>query len=118
MLTREQILEAEDRKVVEVDVPEWGGSVGIIVMSGKDRDSYESELLNRRDKNGEISEVKGLRSSLLSKGLVDEEGKALFDSKTITKLEDKNAAVLDRLFRKAMEVNAIDDGSMEEAEKN
>lgn len=118
MLTREQILEAEDRKVVEVNIPEWGGSVGVIVMSGKDRDSYESELLNRRDKNGEINEVKGLRSSLLAKVLVDGEGKPLFDSKTIAKLEDKNAAVLDRLFRKAMEVNAIDDGSVEESEKN
>lgn len=118
MLSRKQILEAEDRNVVEVNVPEWGGSVGITVMSGKDRDSYESELLKRRDKNGDISEVKGLRSSLLSKVLVNEDGEVLFDSKTITKLEDKNAAVLDKLFRKAMEVNAIDDGSMEESEKN
>src|SRR5258707_11983730 len=48
-LSRDAILEAKDREVVEVDCPEWGGSVLVRGMSGKERDMFEMSLQDAGD---------------------------------------------------------------------
>jgi len=43
-LNKEQILRADDLKTEEVDVPEWGGSVRVRVLTGTERDAFESSI--------------------------------------------------------------------------
>ena len=44
ILSRDQILSVNDRKTEVVTVPEWGGDVIVSVMSGEQRDAYESMI--------------------------------------------------------------------------
>ena len=45
MLSRDQILKAKDIKKETVNVPEWGGKVIVMGMTGKRRDEFEQEIV-------------------------------------------------------------------------
>jgi hypothetical protein len=105
------------------DVPEWDGSVMIRVLTGRERDEFESFLLKKQGKGvptGSIADTKGIRSFLVSRVLCDEQGNRLFssDDADVAMLESKNGAVLDRLFKKCLEVNALTERIVEEMAKN
>jgi hypothetical protein len=98
-LTKAQILSADDSKLIEVEVPEWGGEVCLRVMSGTERDKFESEFV------GDNKSVEMVRAKLVSKCLCDEDGKRIFSEEEIPELGDKSAAVLEMLFHKCMKHN-------------
>lgn len=114
MLTREQILNADDLTKQEVAIPEWGGSVFVRSMTAAERDAYESSLL---DKKGNVN-YKDARASLVVVSCCDESGKALFSKTDIKLLSAKNAAAVDRLFSVAQKINGMTVEDMEELTKN
>jgi len=116
-LTKEQIVAAKDIKTEVIDVPEWGGSVIIREMTGKVREEFEMFVQERRGADDSLN-LRGMRTLVLSQTLVDEEGNALFTKDDVAVLGDKNAAVIDRLFTVAMELNKIGDTQMKELRKN
>ena len=106
LLTLDQILEAEDRATRVVPMPEWGGDVRITVMSGADRDAFEASLLP--EKNGKPSaKMQNFRARLISKCLVDEEGKCLVPPAKVEQLGKKSASALSRLFDECRELNGM-----------
>jgi len=114
-LTASEILDAADIKYVDVDVPEWGGTVRIAVMSGTARDAYEQQITSRR---GKTDTVENLRALYLSYCLVDEDDKLLFSPADIARLGSKSGNVLSRLFSEATLLNALGIEGMEEQAKN
>jgi len=116
-LSKEQIIAVKDIKTKVVDVPEWGGSVIIREMSGKVREEFEMFVQERRSADDSLN-LRGMRTLVLSQTLVDEEGNALFTKDDMSMLGEKNAAVIDRLFTVAMELNKIGDTQMKELRKN
>ena len=55
VLSKAQILSAEDLGRELVEVPEWGGAVYVQAMSGLGRDAYESSILEiNEDSKGRI----------------------------------------------------------------
>ena len=114
MLSKEQILKADDSKTIEVDVPEWGGTVMIGTMSGFARDQFEAAILG---KNGGANTV-NIRAKLAASTLIDEQGNLLFTAKDVTALGKKSAAALDRVFEAAQKLNRISDTDVEELAKN
>lgn len=114
MLSKEQILKASDRESIEVEVPEWGGSVRLVVMSGKERDRYESSLVKYVNGKPE-QDLTNLSAKLVSCCLVDEDNQPMF---TVEELSSKSGAVLNRLFEKANELNMTAFNSVKEAAKN
>lgn len=114
MLSKEQILKASDREFEDVEVPEWGGSVRLIVMSGKERDRYEASLIKVVNGKPE-QDLSNLATKLVSCCLVDEENKPMF---TVEELGDKSGAVINRLFEKANALNMTAFNSVKEAAKN
>lgn len=113
----EEILALDDRKIVEVEVPEWGGrKVRLREMSAADRDSYEVENLEAREQKRPAKQV---RARLVALCLVDEDGKRVFsDAADIEKLGAKSAKALDRLFWKARELNILEEDQVKSAVKN
>lgn len=108
ILSREEILSADDRKLEEVEVPEWGGSVMVRTLSGKERDEYESGTI--KIKNGkQEQDFENFRARLVALCIVDEKGVRLFNSKDVTTLGNKSAAALQRVFDKCQALNAISD---------
>lgn len=113
LLTRDEILNANDRKLEEVQVPEWGGSVMVRTLSGKERDEYESGIVSVKDGKA-VQNYENVRARLVALCVVDEKGVRLFNKADIAALGNKSVAALQRVFNKCQELNAISDGDVEE----
>ena len=112
-LSKEQILAADDMGLKEVDVPEWGGSVFLRVMTVGERDSYENDWMINKSKG-----VENFRSKFLQRVLCDEKGELLFTASEIDLLAKKSARVITRIWDAAMKHNALTDDDVEELAKN
>ena len=112
VLSKAAILAASDKKMVDIDVPEWGGTVKCRVMSGTERDRFEAEFV------GGNKSVDMVRAKLVAKCLCDEEGVRLFTEQELPALGEKSAAVLDRLFQSCMKLNRFSKDDVEELAGN
>jgi hypothetical protein len=112
-LSKDQILAANDMGLLEVDVPEWGGSVHIRVMTVGERDSYENEWMVNKHKG-----VDNFRSKFLQRVLCDDSGELLFAADEVSKLASKSARVITRIWEAAMSHNALTDSDVDELAKN
>lgn len=112
-LTKEQILAADDMGLLEVSVPEWGGSVFVRVMSVGERDSYENEWMVNKSKG-----VDNFRSKFLQRVICDAKGELLFTPDEVDRIAKKSARVVTRLWEAAMKHNALTDNDVEELAKN
>jgi len=119
LLSRDQITAADDRRWEDVPVPEWGGEVRVVGMSGTDRNGYQSSLV-RIGPDGKPQGVNldNQTAKLLARCLVDEDGKPLFSLKDIAVLGAKNGAVLERLSKVAKRLSGLQDGAVEDAAGN
>lgn len=112
ILSKAAILAASDKKMIDIDVPEWGGTVKIRVMTGTERDRFESEFVAGN------KSVDMVRSKMVAKCLCDEEGNRLFTEQDIPALGEKSAAVLDKLFTVCMKHNRFTKDDVEELAGN
>jgi hypothetical protein len=112
-LTKDQILAADDLGLLKLTVPEWGGDVYIRVMTVGERDAYENEWQRKKETG-----VDDFRTKFLVRCLVDEKGNRLFDNGDVTRLAQKSARVMNRVWLAAMEHNNLSDQSIEELAKN
>jgi len=101
-LTRDAILELEDRPSHEVEVPEWGGSVFVRPLSGKER----HDLLKS---SGEVS-----AAVIVAFCAVGEDGERLFSEADVEALEEKHSAALERIVAATLRFNALDGEAVEE----
>ena len=106
ILTKEQILKANDLKTEVVNVPEWGGDVMVRGMSGLARDKFESLIIQSSGKNGKAN-TENFRAKLASMTICDEKGNLIFSEKDITELSNKSATALQRVFIVAQRLSAI-----------
>ena len=117
LLNREAILTANDIEKREVYIPEWGGSVYVRGMTGRERDQFEAGIVKQKGRNTEIN-MKNARAKLVVLCTVDENGKRIFGDADIALLADKSAKALDRIFSVAQELSGISKDDMEELTKN
>ncbi|MFX4294105.1 hypothetical protein [Streptomyces bohaiensis] len=120
LLDFDAISAADDRKWEDVPVPEWGGTVRIMGLSGADRDAYETSMIVFGPEGKPIGRnLANARARLVASCLVNADGERIFaNGKSVAKLGSKNGAVLDRLYDKARELSGIAQGSAEVAEGN
>lgn len=119
LLTKKQILGADDRKTEIVDVPEWGGKVRLIAMSGEGRAAFEEaiSLIDHKDAKQRANGRK-FREILIAHSVVDVDGTLLFSAEDVSKLAQRSTAAIDRVFNAAAKLSAVNNGALEEAEKN
>jgi hypothetical protein len=113
-LSRDEILAKKGGKVVEVTVPEWGGTVHLREMTAAERDAFEQASL---DKSG-TARLINIRARLASISICDESGKRLFSDSDIHLLGELPASALDRIFDASMRLNKISKADVDELEKN
>jgi hypothetical protein len=111
-LTREQILNADDGKFVDVDVPEWGGTVRVRSLTAGQREAWEQYVKLSEAEEVSEDEVEPkfmftLRSALLSMCLTDETNEPLFTSGDIGEIANKDSTIVIKLFSAAKQLNAI-----------
>lgn len=110
-LTRESILAATDLKTQAVEVPEWGGSVFVRVLTGTERDALELKFSSV--KAGK--RVDNLRGWVVALMACDESGKPLFSEKDAQALGAKNSIALDRVMDAGMALNKVTDQDVKAA---
>ena len=113
-LSRNQILEANDLPKKEVKVPEWNGSVFIRTLTGEERDRFEADYAEMKEKKA----IGNFRAKFLALAICDEEGKPLFTQEDVNSLGKKSARALQRLFNIATTMSGIGEKDLEEMVKN
>ena len=113
LLTKQAILSANDRKTVDVEVAEWGGTVRVATMSASERDKWEAETYG----DGK-PKTDDFRARFVALCLVGEDGQRLFTDKEVGELGKKSAAALQRVFTAAQKLNALSVEDAENIEKN
>ena len=115
-----QILAADDLPVLKVTVREWKGGdgkplvLGVRVMTVEDRDSYEKEWVGKKETG-----IDNFRTKYLARCLCHpESGERLFDEAGIEQLAKKSAAIVSKLFEKALKHNNMTETDVEELAKN
>lgn len=112
LLTKDQILKADDLPFKDVEVPEWGGTVRVRGMTGSERDDFEKDTLKIED--GEVAtDRSNYRAKFLARCVVDEKNQLLFSEKDIQALGRKSHRALDRAFKVALDMSGM---SRKEAE--
>lgn len=114
ILSREQILAAQDLRSEEVDVPEWGGSVRVRMMTGTERDTLGATLLGANKK----VDMTQYRLRLVATCLVGPDGCPLFGPDEVGLLGAKSGVALDRVYRVAERLNDVGASAVEEAQGN
>jgi hypothetical protein len=120
ILSKSDIIAAQDLQTQDVQVPEWGGSVRVRSLTGTERDAFETCLVKVVD-GKRVPDMENLRAKLLAATLVDENGTPLFSVGDVGDLSDlgsKSAAALDRIFGVAQRLNGMAADSVEAAVKN
>lgn len=118
MLTRDQIMEAEDRPSETVRVPEWGGEVRIQAMSAADRTEYEGLIYQFSDGGKVELDRRRFVAALVAFSVVDEDGKRLFGPDDVDALAAKSGKALARIYSVAARLSGIGRDQEEAAEKN
>ena len=114
-LTKDQIFFAKDAETVSFDVPEWGGSILLRPMTGKQRAEYE-HWASQASKND--NDFRTIRERTILACAVDDSGEALFTFDDLEKLAEKNSLVLDRVSEECQKISGLLASSVEDAAKN
>ena len=113
LLSKDQILEADDLKSEIVSVPEWGGDVRVRMMTGTERDAFEASVFDAKGKDSKIN-MKNLRAKLIVLTVIGEGGEKLFTDADVEVLGGKSAKALDKVFAIAQQINGIGQKEVEE----
>lgn len=114
ILTPQQILEQKTLIVEELEVPEWGGSVYVKMLSAKERDEFESGLMTVNKQGQPVDNRKGARARLVQLAVVHQDGRPYFTRHDIRTLNELPAAGLQRVFNKVNEMAAISEEDIDE----
>lgn len=118
VLSKDAILNSDDRKVMPFEVPEWGGTIYLRQMKGKERDGFDASLM----KDGKPRNFVNLRARFAVLVMSDSSGKRLFDDGAAGSLGEKNAGILDRIYDAGRKFNGYDleedDDGVDELEGN
>lgn len=105
-LTREQILSAQDRKTVEVPIPEWGEGASVFVrtLSGGERDELE-QAIGAAGKTGGI--MKDSRARFAAAFASDADGAPLFTLADVDVLTGKDGSALSKIVEAGLKINPM-----------
>lgn len=107
-LTAAAILACDDATFRDEDVPQWGGTVRVRALTGKERDAFEASNREIREDGTLVYLPDNMRAKLVGRSLINPEtGERLFTDQQINALGDKNAAVLNRIYEVAAELSGL-----------
>jgi len=117
ILTRDLILKASHLRTEEVYVPEWGGSVLVRELNGRQRDEWEASLAVMRGK-AMVPDVANMRAKLVARSVVGDDGEPVFTQQDVAALGELSAAALDRVFEAAARLSGLNEKDLEEMAGN
>lgn len=117
LLSKDAIWQAEDTQIVDVAVPEWGGSVRLRGLSGKERDAFEAASVQQIGNDVKVNK-QNFRARLIAACAINEDGTPLFDKGDVIHLGQKSAKALDRLFDECLSLNGMKPDDVKDLTEN
>jgi hypothetical protein len=121
LLTKDEILQADDFEYRLVEVPEWAGGdasarVRVRSLSGEERDQLEARAVKFRGQKPEVNTdaLKNFRANLVSLSIVDDAGERVFSDKDVDALGRKSSKALQRVFNACQELSAFSEEDIAE----
>lgn len=111
LLSRKDILKAQDLPTKDVEVPEWGGTVRVRSLTARDRDAIETALIDARQKDD--GQPVNIRARYAAACIVDENGSPLFSVDDVEVLGGKSGGAVDRVYEAISALNLIDPAEVE-----
>tara|TARA_R110002020_G_scaffold150991_3_gene327926 strand:- start:1084 stop:1428 length:345 start_codon:yes stop_codon:yes gene_type:complete len=112
MLDRDSILNVVDLKPEVVEVPEWGGSLYIRMLTASERDKFEASCVG----TGKKQNLTNIRARLVVLCACDEAGERMFGDGDADALGRKSAAAVDRVFGACSKLNGFSSQDIEDLE--
>lgn len=114
---REQIFNANDIKVEQLTMDEWGGvELELRAMTGKARAAFLNSSINPA--TGKV-DLERMYPDLLIACVYDpEDGQPIFEAADREMLNSKSGKALERVAQVAMRLSGLSSDAAEEAEKN
>lgn len=109
-LNRETIFAVDDRQYEDVPVPEWGGTVRVMGLTGAERDRMEASVVG----NGRKMNLTNFRARLCALSIVDENGDRVFSDLDVGTLGKKSAAALEHVFSVSQRLSGLSDSDVDD----
>lgn len=116
LLTLEEIVRNVTIKDEIVEVPDLGGSIRIVEMTGPERDEYDSFLMDRADDEGNPKDIVGIRAKAVQICARDAAGKRIFES--LDDVQRLPARIILALNEVASRLSGLSAEAKEQAKKN
>lgn len=117
LLSKEAIWQAQDMVSVDVEVPEWGGSIRLRGLHGFERDNFEAKSVQGIGQNVKVNS-RNLRARLIAMCAVNEDGSPMFEASDVIHLGTKSAKALDRVFDACLRLNGMSQRDVEDLTEN
>lgn len=114
MSLRDDILGLDDAKIIPLEVPEWSRTVHLRVLSGAERDRFESSCA--ADPKTGRKQVLNLRARFAVMVLCDEKGQRIFTDADAEALGKKSSSALSRIMEAAGKLNRFLEADVQELE--
>lgn len=123
LLSRDNILQADDIETEDVPVPEWAPKgtpdpsvcvVRLRMLTGTERDRFERMMQEAQTNNSKKKNAENFRARMVALCAVDDEGKRLFNTNDIAVLGTKSSKALSRVFDACQKMNGFTDSDVEE----
>lgn len=119
ILTKQQILAAQDVVKEQVKVPEWGGSVYVRSITAAERGQIEAAAARFKENKGkDDSFARNFTVKFAAMAICDQKGERVFKDEDIAALAQKNSAVVSRIAEVAQRLSGFTSADVEELEKN
>lgn len=117
MLTKDQILQADDLPTKVIPVPEWSGEVKIRTVTAQEKDAWEESLQKGKGRHVKL-DLANVRAKLVALTVVDDDGNLLFSERDVLALGKKSAKAISRIYDAASDLNGISEEDLETIVKN
>lgn len=118
LLTASDILDADDIVAEYVEVPEWGGTVKIMGLSGEARNRVGALMRAEGKKTSEDEALAFFQMRVIAASMVDEDGKRLFSQNDVHKLAAKSAGALQRVYDACARISGLSETAVEDAKQD
>ena len=120
MLTRDAILSKSDRQRIEVEVPEWGGSVYLTELSVRDRAAIMkswAKVASAAD-DARVDAMIDAQLLMVAMSVTDESGVRIFELVDIEALAEKSREAVGKIADAATVLNKFTVSATEDEAKN
>lgn len=117
ILSKAEIFAAQDIKREVLNVPEWGGDVELIQLSGNGRAKIMETYQTFKDA-GSVAQTNALQDAMLLACIADDKGQPIFATDDLPLLREKNGVVLETVVKAALKLNGMGEQAEAAAEKN